>query len=551
MVSRNQLPSDPPRWVVPAVCLFLVAIVWVVFGQTLKHDFVNYDDDAYVRERPEIIGGLTLDGVTRAFTHTYVSNWQPLTAISHMLDCQFFGLNPGGHHFTNVFLHGLAAVLLFLVLRAMTGKIWPSAFVAALFAVHPLHVESVAWIAERKDVLSGVFFMLTLGAYVRYVRQPSAVPYVTMSLLFVCGLMSKPMLVTLPFLLLLLDYWPIQRESSFGKLVLEKIPLLLLAAGAALATVFTQGATIKSLEHLPMSWRIENAFVSIVTYIGQIFCPARLAVFYPHPHDRLSGWMVALSIALVLGFSMLAPIIGRQRGYAVTGWFWYLGMLVPVLGLVQVGLQGHADRYTYLPHIGLYVLITWAIVDLTARWPYRRSVLAVAATVVIIALTWSATLQASHWRNSETLWRHTLAVTFDNDVAHTNLGNLLSANEAVPHYEEALRIAPHAILPLNNLAWILATSPDASLRNGGKAIELAGEADQLSGGKDPAVTRTLGAAYAEVERFDEAIATAQQALALAVTDGNEPLADDLRNNIENFRRKTPVRDSSLANTLHP
>jgi hypothetical protein len=493
------------------------------------------------------VGGVTLDGIARTFTHTYVSNWQPLTAISHMLDCEFFGLKPGGHHFTNVLLHALAAVLLFLVLREMTAALWPSAFVAALFAIHPLHVESVAWIAARKDVLSGVFFMLTLGAYVRYVRQPSLTRYGTMSILFVCGLMSKSMLVTLPFLLLLLDYWPLKRGSSFGNLVIEKVPLFLLSAAACLVTVFSQTTSFGSLERLPMSWRIQNAFVSAITYIGQMFWPAKLAVFYPHPHGQVPPWLVGLSIALVLGFSVLAIMIGRQRGYVPAGWFWYLGMLVPVLGIVQVGLQGHADRYTYLPHIGLYILITWAIVDLTARWRYRRQLLAVAAATVIIALTWCASLQAAYWRNSESLWRNTLAVTADNDVAHTNLGNLLPGTEAIPHYEKALQIAPRTVLPLNNLAWIFATAPDASLRSGARAIELAAQAARLSGGKDPAVLRTLAAAYAEAGRFTEAIETAQHALPLAVADGNEALASDLRTNIDNFQRNIPVRDSSLVN----
>jgi tetratricopeptide (TPR) repeat protein len=248
--------------------------------------------------------------------------------------------------------------------------------------------------------------------------------------------------------------------------------------------------------------------------------------------------------------SLAAVLIGRKRKYVPVGWFWYLGMLVPVLGFVQVGLQGYADRYAYLPNIGLYLLLTWAIVDLAKRWRFRRQILAVAATIALVALIYCARAQASYWRNSETLWHHTLDVTANNDVAHTNLGNLLPAAEAVPHYEKALQIAPHTMLPLNNLAWIRATSPDPFQRDGAKALELAKEANQLSGGKDPVFVRTLAAAYAENGQFTEAIETAQRALPLAVAQDNSALASDLRNNIDNFRRNIPVRDPSLANA-HP
>ena len=256
-----------------------------------------------------------------------------------------------------------------------------------------------------------------------------------------------------------------------------------------------------------MSWRIQNAFVSIVIYIGQMFWPANLAVFYPHPHDHLPVWMIALSIALVAAITIAAVTLGRKRRYILVGWFWYLVMLVPVLGIVQVGWQSHADRYTYLPHIGLYLLVTWGIVDLTARWRYQRQLLGTAAVVAIVALTWCASVQASYWRDSRSLWQHALAVTSDNDVAHTNLGNLLPAREAILHYEKALQIAPHTMLPLNNLAWIRATSPDPLQRDGAKALELAREANQLSGGTDPVVMRTLAAAYAENGRFNDAIET--------------------------------------------
>ena len=279
----------------PLVCIALVAATWAVFGQTLAHDFVNFDDHVYVYENPLIIRGLSTEGIIGAFTHTHARNWHPLTTVSHMLDCQLYGLSAGGHHLTNVILHTISVLLLFLVLKQMTGALWQSAFVAILFAIHPLHVESVVWIAERKDVLSAVFFMLTLGAYARYTRSPSPARYLVVALVFACGLMSKPMLVTLPFVLLLLDYWPLARlgdqklevVSRLRGLVTEKIPLFALSALSCIATLLAQREGPNAIDQLPFLWRLNNAFVSYVTYIWQMLWPARLAVFYPHPNNRL------------------------------------------------------------------------------------------------------------------------------------------------------------------------------------------------------------------------------------------------------------------------
>ena len=395
------------RWLILGVCVFLIAITWLVFGQTLSHEFVNFDDHVYVYENPVITGGLTLPGIIWAFTHSHARNWHPLTTISHMLDCQLFGLNAGGHHFTNVFLHTIAVVSLFLVLRQMTGgpsrtgSLWPSAFVAALFAIHPLHVESVAWISERKDVLSGVFFMLTLSAYVRYARRPSVARYVMMTILFALGLMSKPMLVTLPFVLLLLDYWPlgrgrgmeisgerseVRRERSVVSgqwsvvsrrwsvvrgLVVEKIPLFALSTASCLATLLVQRQAAGSIDQLPFAWRVNNAIVTCVAYIWQMLWPVKLAVFYPHPDNRLLLWQIFLALALLIAITVAVIALRQKRPYLIAGWLWYLGMLVPVIGLVQVGEQARADRYTYLPQVGLYLALTWTIVDLSASWRRR------------------------------------------------------------------------------------------------------------------------------------------------------------------------------------
>ena len=373
------------------VCLALVAITWFVFGQTLRHDFVNFDDHVYVYQNPQITQGLTADGLIDAFTHTHARNWHPLTTISHMLDCQLYGLQAGWHHFTNVLLHTVAVLLLFLVLNQMTGAFWQSAFVASLFAIHPLHVESVVWVSERKDVLSAVFFMLTLGAYVRYVRKPSVGRYLTAALFFALGLMSKPMLVTLPFVLLLLDYWPLRRirsqipglknqrpgisgpafairpsrkaaarQPTISGLLTEKIPLFALSALSCATTLLAQISSTEEFAQLPFMWRLNTATVSYVAYIWQMFWPARLAAFYPHPNDQLPFWQVLLSIAFLISVSLLAILSRKKRPYIFTGWFWYVGMLVPVIGLIEAGEQARADRYTYLPQIGLYILITWA-----------------------------------------------------------------------------------------------------------------------------------------------------------------------------------------------
>jgi tetratricopeptide (TPR) repeat protein len=672
------------------VCLALVAITWFVFGQTLRHDFVDFDDHVYVYQNPVITRGLSVDGVLGAFTHPHARNWHPLTTISHMLDCQLFGLKAGGHHFTNVVLHTIAVLLLFFVLKQMTGAFWPSAFVAAVFAIHPLHVESVAWVSERKDVLSAVFFMLTLGAYVRYVRKPSLGRYLAVALCLALGLMSKPMLVTVPFVLLLLDYWPLERFSEKRtRLVLEKIPLLALSAPSCIATLLVQHYAKGAMDQLPFAWRLSNAAVSYVAYIWQMSWPVQLAPFYPHPNDQLPLWQVLLANAFLIAVSVLAIHWRKERPYILTGWFWYVGMLVPVIGLVQVGEQARADRYTYLPQIGLYVLIVWGVTNLIAPTIMRNSGLRLGATgvravtrrtrevradgphgrgyqplyaaigaAILIALSWRAFVQTSYWKNAEMLWNRTLAVSPANDMAHNNLGflflrrgeldqaishfekaleirsshaftqynlggalienNLATAltrkgllEEAIDHYEKAAKMRPdygdvylnlgsvlfgqgrtdqaialwqkaattqpedggfHTVLgnaflkkglrkdaiaeyklaarsspqdplPRNNLAWLLATCADASIRNGAKAIELASQAVHLSRGADPSCLRTLAAANAEAGRFSEAIKVAQQGKEIATSHGNLQLANVLQGDIALYQLDLPLRQT--------
>jgi tetratricopeptide (TPR) repeat protein len=608
------------------VCICLAVLTWVVFGQTLWHDFINYDDPRYVYENTEITSGLSIGGIAWAFSHIHSMNWHPLTTISHMLDCQLHGLKAGWHHFTNVLLHTVAAILLFFALRQMTGALWRSAFVAAVFAIHPLRVESVAWIAERKDVLSGVFFMLTLLAYVHYVRAPSIGRYLFVAVVFAFGLMSKPMLVTLPFVLLLLDYWPLSRirDPSFDirrqllTLVLEKIPLIALSAVSSVVTFLAQRGAVGWTEQLPVLARINNAGVSYVAYIWQMLWPVKLAVFYPHPENRLPLWEIILSLLLVLGITAAAIALRKQRPYFITGWLWYLGMLVPVIGLVQVGWQGRADRYTYLPQIGLYIVATWAVSDFTALWRRQRTILSAAAILTIAVLSWRARVQTSYWRDSETLFTHALAVTSNNDVAKNNLGivflrkgklddaiSLLQAAvdlrpenspahenlakallqkgqvaDALVHYRKLLELQPDnievhnivgtvliqqghiregveewqkvlAIQPdngnaMSNLAWVFATSPEESLRDGAQAVQLAEEALRISGSRIPVIFRTLAAAYAEKGMFSQAIQAAQRGIELANSQGNSGLAAELQSNIALYQAGRPLRDPSLT-----
>ncbi len=470
------------RWTVLVVCLVLAAITWVVFGQTLGHEFVNYDDELYVADNPAALDGLNLKGIVWAFTHNVNDNWTPLTVISHMLDCQFYGLQAGGHHFTSVLLHTASVIVLFLVLKRMTAALWRSAFVAAVFAIHPLHVESVAWIAERRDVLSGLFFMLTLGAYAGYVRHSwSLGRYLMVVLMLALGLLSKPMVVTLPFVLFLLDYWPLKRFTQPGgrlvpwRLIAEKVPLLALSGAACVATLFAQKEAIVSL---PLSVRIGNALVSYVAYLGQMIYPAGLAVLYPHPGSGLALWKIIAAFVLLLAISAGALAARRKRPWFLFGWLWYLGMLIPAVGLIQSGLRAQADRYTYLPQVGLYLLLTWAAADLCAGWRHRRGVLGGLSTIILVALIFCAREQTAYWRNSELLWTHTLACTSDNFIAQNNLGNALlqkgNVDDAMVHYQKALQIKPDYAEAHNNLGIALFRkgSVDEAIAHFQKALQI-------------------------------------------------------------------------------
>jgi tetratricopeptide (TPR) repeat protein len=553
--------SDPWCWPTLAICGGLVLITWIIFGRTIGFDFVNYDDSFYVYQNPSISNGVTREGLMRAFTHPLVGNWHPLTSISLMLDAQIFGLNPGGYHFVNVVLHTIGVLLLFFALRQMTSATWRSAFVAALFAIHPLRAESVVWISERKDVLSGVFFFLALLAYVRYARRsPTLGAYLILMACFALGLMAKAMLVTLPFLLLLLDYWPLRRFAtvpetaagertsppvSVGWLILEKVPLLALVVADSIATIFSQERALVSAAAWPLQWRLENALVAIWIYLRQMIWPQHLAVFYPHPKGTLPLWLVAFALLFFLAASLGAFLARRKYAYVFTGWFWYVGMLIPVIGLVQVGLQAHADRYTYLPQVGVYLLIIWGVADLTRNWPSRRLILGGLGTTIILALMLLAWRQTGYWSESVRFWAHTLAVTEKNDVAERGIGTALAKigriDEAIAHDRAALRLNPHEPNGLTNLAnalfqknefaeaikyyqEVVRLRPNDSdmRRNLGKALVKNGATEEGSAQfraalrirpNDSDAAYSLGNALLEEGRLDEAISSFRQALA--------------------------------------
>jgi len=514
-----------PRWLIIMVCIFLAAAVWVVFGQTRLHEFVNYDDNDYVCDNPVVTQGLSWNGIVWAFTHRHAGNWHPLTTLSHMLDCRIYGLHPVGHHLTNVLLHAVTVILLFLMLRNLTGAFWRSAFVAAVFAIHPLRVESVAWVAERKDVLSGLFFVLTLWAYGRYVQyfqdknSKSKVWYGLALGLFVLGLMSKPMLVTLPFILLLLDYWPLKRIENYGfgiaawrRLVLEKQFFFLLAAVDCGVTILAQNKAAWSYQAVDFPSRIGNALISYAVYLGQMVFPANLAVLYPHPGNHLYLGKVAVSLLVLLLISAGVWAGRRRHPYLLVGWLWYLGMLVPVIGLVQVGTQARADRYTYLPQIGLYFLLTWGGVALCRKWPCRRAVLGTAAAVILAGLMRVAHVQAGYWQDSITLWTHALICTSENYTAYNNLGIALAdrgqSADAIQCYRQAVQLKPDYADAQRNLGarLILQGNLDEAVQHLDRALQL--KPDFAEAHND------LGVILAQKGKLDEAVQHFGRALQL-------------------------------------
>jgi protein O-mannosyl-transferase len=447
------------------LCLLLAVATLAIYNPVARHPFVNYDDDRYVYENPHVKAGLTWSTVHWAFTTTAEANWHPLTWLSHAADCQLFHVNPAGHHYMNLLLHTVNAVLLFLLLWRATGRAGPSWMVAALFAVHPINVESVAWIAERKNVLSMLFFLLALDAYRRYAQRPGVVRYSIVALLFACGLMAKPQVITFPFVLLLWDYWPLERmlpppssepdtipmtgAQSVFRLVFEKLPLMLLCVASSIITMKAQqaGGAVGTFTQYPFSMRLQNAIVSYARYLGKAFWPWPLAPMYPHPENSLATWQIAGALLLLAAITAAVFVLAmRGRRYLATGWFWFLGSLVPMIGVVQVGSQAMADRYAYLPFVGLFIMACWGVAEFMRRRRISWLAPAIAGGAVLAALSAVTRRQLAYWNDNVILWSHTLQVTTDNFLAEDNLGGaLISAGhleQAMPHFRRAVAISP-------------------------------------------------------------------------------------------------------------
>jgi len=485
--SKTATPASGPGRKAALVCLLLAALVLAVFAQSTRFGFVNLDDGKFVEKNNHVLRGLSWENLRWVLTagigmrSTDADYWRPVSMTSHMVDVQLFGLNAGAHHAMNVGIHLAAVICLFLVFRSMTGALWRSFFVAAVFAIHPLHVESVAWVTERKDVLSGLFFVLTLGAYLRLLRRRFAWGnYLLVVLLFALGLMSKPIVVTLPCVLLLLDYWPLERFASVPRkrLLLEKAPLFVMSAVAGMVTTTGPGCVLDDkLAAVPWYLCAANAFVSYATYLRQTLWPTSLACFYPHPHSEVSLIQMSLSLAVLAGVSAWV-FQQRRRRYLTVGWLWYLGVLVPVIGFLQAGSQARADRYTYLPLIGLAIMAAWGAADWAGSQTQRQRLLAWFATVILALLAVGAFRQAIYWKDSQTLWTRAIQVTGENSRAQYHFGNALAdagrTDEAIIKYRESLRIDPDYPDAHTNLGSCLAMmgKTEEGLEHLHRAIEL-------------------------------------------------------------------------------
>ncbi|MGD1087654.1 MAG: hypothetical protein ABR955_02880 [Verrucomicrobiota bacterium] len=622
------------------ICLLLAGVTLAIYWPARNYDIVFLDDPLFVTDNPDVAAGLNWHSFVWAMTSVTAANWHPVTSFSFVLMHQFFGTNPGAEHLVNLFFHAANVVLLFLVLLQMTGATWRSAMVAAIFAWHPLRVESVAWISERKDVLFGFFTLLSLLCYARYAQQRSKAKfepqvsagrlgtrdYALALIFFVLGYMSKAMIVSLPFLFLLLDYWPLQRMThgefrmaNLKPLLLEKIPFFVLAIFFSALTFWiqkTHAANFVTLERLGLMDRTGHAMQSYVQYVSKLFWPANLAVFYPYPQTQ-DFLEICLAGLLLLAISAFCVCQIARRPYLAVGWFWYLGTAVPIIGLVQVGAQAMADRYTYLPLIGPVISLVWLISDGVKSKSLRKFLLAPMTVVLLATCVILTRRQLQFWQNTITLFEHTIAVTpenapaqyllavgldregrleeamlhyridvaivpqnyrayfrlgecfkrqgrweqaaqeynaaiaadvnADNYVTHLSLADALSHlgrnEEAKFHLDEALRIKPDSILTMNNLAWLLATCPDANVRDGARAIQLAERACELTDHQVPMCIGTLAAAYAEAGRFDDAIATAQKACALAKKLGKQGLLQKNQELLELYHAHKPYRES--------
>ncbi|GFO70405.1 O-GlcNAc transferase [Geomonas limicola] len=519
------------------LCLLMLVVTLAIFSRTASFDFINFDDPGYVTTNSVVKSGLHASSVAWAFQSAAMSNWHPLTWLSHMADVQLFGLKPAGHHLTSVVLHTVSALLLFLLLVRITGMQWRSLVVTALFALHPMHTESVAWVAERKDVLSGLFWHLTLLMYVVYVQRPKLWRYLATMVCFALGLMAKPMLVTLPVVLLILDWWPLNRfrrnegdttaaVQTARHLFLEKIPFFLLSLLSSVTTIYVQqhGGAVQSLEKVQFGLRIANVFLAYVRYLIAMFWPHDMAILYPFPTEIIM-WQLTGSVLLLIVISVAVFSFRRRLPYLATGWLWFVVTLLPVIGLIQVGGQSHADRYTYLPFTGLSILAVWGVSDACKSLAQRTKVLATLSVLTIAvcaALTWQ---QLGYWRNNITLYRHTLAVTNNNYLILNNYGIALNqeygdVDGALAAYQEALRVWPKSALTRNNLGTMYLAKGRFT-----EALEQFREAARLDPG-EPMVRINTGRTLAKMGRLGEAAEQFEAALKQdpAATDAHLQLA---------------------------
>jgi len=577
------------------VCAGLVVLTVIAYEPIRHNGFINFDDPRYVTENPHIKGGITGKSLAWAFGRSYANNWHPVTWVSHMLDYELFGLRPFGHHIVSLLLHIFNTLLLFGVLKKMTGAVWRSGFVAAAFALHPLHVESVAWVSERKDVLSAFFCLLTIWAYACYAERRGFFRYVLVAVFLVLGLMSKPMLVTVPFVLLLLDYWPLGRVSwrggigeggavavaggveSVWRLILEKIPLFVLVGVSCVITYVVQQSSgaVKTWESYPLGMRLSNAAVSYCGYIVKMVYPTSLAVLYPYPVNGPAVWNVLVCCAVLVGISGLVIYAARRRRYPAVGWFWYLGTLVPVIGLVQVGVQAMADRYTYLPSIGIFIIVSWGIAELTNRWRFRTAIVTAASCVLIAGMVVRTRRQVGYWKDSVTLFEHTLWVTennapiennyastlckqgrFDQAIehfrkclqinprhanAHYNLGLVLAQkNElegAVVHLRRSLELNPNSAHTLINLAGVLLMRAGGGSGDGSEAVRLARRACELTNYGNPQMLSILAEAYAKTGNFEAAVGVLEKAKGLYLARGKKKEAQQMAERQQRYKAK--------------
>jgi len=492
------------------ICFVLAAATFAAFEGVRSNNFVFYDDDKYITGNDEVSRGLSIKSLRWAFTTGHQANWHPLTWVSHLIDVSVFGLNPAGHHFVSVGFHIANVILLFLILKKMTSAIWLSAFVAAVFGLHPLGVESVAWAAERKNVLSSFFAFLTIWAYLRYAQKPGWRRYVMVAILFTAGLLSKSMLVTLPFVLILLDYWPIARFKELKgwqwlwRAIVDKSPLLAMSAAFCVITYLAQlnAGGVPDMVSLPISLRAGNAMVSYISYIGKIFYPTPLAALYPLDLNGYPSWKVILCLVLLLVLTTAVVIERRRHRFLLTGWFWYMGTLVPVIGLVQVGAQAMADRYMYLPGIGIYIIVAWLAGEISAKLRLPKVVPAVTGTAILLALLMMTRAQVGYWKNSESLFKHTLDVTKNNYVMHNNYGELLRESgrldEAIENFRQALTVYPMGIEAHEKLA--------RALQDKGQDAEAIAEFELVLRAKPDRidVRNRYGNALVKIKQYDKA-----------------------------------------------